>query len=328
MTVRIGLIGCGAIARRSHIPAFRKCEDVDLVAFASRSIGSAQAAADEWGSGVVLADWRDVIIRDDIHAIDICSPNLFHRKQAVAATRAGKHVLVEKPIAYKLRDADKMIAAADEAGVVLRVAHNMRYIPALVGAREAVGSLGAISSVRMAFGHSGPRDWAPDSTWFFDPDVSGGGALIDLGIHAIDLVRYVTGLEVSRVAAMTVGSESVEDAAHVIMQFDTGAAGYVQASWVARPAPDFAMAIFGAEGTLRLDATKPPAVRKATGEKVDVALPTDVSNPYADFVGEITGATPPGPALPASAADGRAALAIVSAAYESARTGRTVEVAR
>lgn len=324
MTIRLGLIGCGAIARRSHIPAFKNCDDVEVVAFASRSPASAEKAASEWGRGVVLDDWRDVVIRDDVDAVDICSPNAFHRKQAVAAMRAGKHVLVEKPMAHKLRDADKMITAAQAADVVLHVAHNMRYLPALVGAREAVGEIGEISSVRIAFGHSGPRDWAPDATWFFDAEASGGGALIDLGIHAIDLVRYVTSLDVTDVAAMTVGRDAVEDAAHVIMRFDSGAVGNLHASWVSRPAPDFSLAVFGAEGTLRLDARTPPAIRKPTGEKVDVAVPDAVSNPYADFIGAVAGKPPPGPAVPASAADGRAALAVVSAAYESARTGRTV----
>jgi predicted dehydrogenase len=193
--------------------------------------------------------------------------------------------------------------------------------------RDAVRRAGEIVGVRTAFGHSGPRDWAPDSTWFFDPKLSGGGALLDLGIHAIDFVRYVTGLEAGEVTAMTFGQESVEDAGHVIMRFDGGAVGYVNASWVARPAPDFALAVFGAEGTLRLDASRPPSFRSASGEKEELTLPPAASSPYEDFVRAVRGEDPAGPATPALGPDGRAAVAIVSAAYESARTGKKVPVA-
>jgi predicted dehydrogenase len=324
--LRIAMLGCGTVARRYHLPVLRRCDDVEVTAFASRTLTSAAAAAEECGGGDVSSDWRSIIGRDDVEAVDICSPNAFHREQAVAAAKAGKHVLVEKPMASTVEEADEMIAAAEAAGVVLHVAHNMRYAPAIVAMRDAVTRVGRIAGVRTAFGHSGPRDWAPDSTWFFDPKLSGGGALIDLGIHAIDFVRYVTGLEVDEVAAMTFGTEAVEDAGHVIMRFEGGAIGYVNASWVARPAPDFALAVFGTEGTLRLDASRPPSFRSASGEKEELEIPASISSPYEDFVRAVRGGQAPGPASPASGADGRAAVAIVSAAYESARTGKAVAV--
>ncbi len=322
------MLGCGAIARRLHIPAFKNCEAVDLVAFASRTLASAEAAAGEWGGGDVTSDWRTLIGRDDVDAIDVCSPNAFHHDQAIAAARNGKHVLVEKPLATTPSEADEMIAAAEASGVVLHVAHNMRYIPALIAARNAVPRLGEILAVRTAFGHSGPRAWAPDATWFFDAKLSGGGALIDLGVHAIDFVRYVTGLNVAEVSAMTSGDGPAEDAAQVLLRFDNGATGVLHASWVARPAPDFSLMVFGTEGTLRVDASRPPSLRTASGEKEDLELPSVETNVCADFVRAINGESIPGPAVPASASEGRAAVAVVAAAYESARTGRTVAVDR
>ncbi|MGH2760027.1 MAG: Gfo/Idh/MocA family protein [Actinomycetota bacterium] len=328
MTLRVGMFGCGAIARRSHIPAFRNCAGVDIVAFASRTVESATAAAGEWGGGDVSSDWRSVIGRDDVDAIDICSPNAFHHEQAIAAAEAGKHVLVEKPMATTPSEADDMIGAAEAAGVVLHVAHNMRYIPALIAARAAAPRLGNILAVRTAFGHSGPRDWAPDSTWFFDKSLSGGGALIDLGVHAIDFTRYVTGLDITEVSAMTSGDGGVEDAAQVLLRFDNGSTGVLHASWVARPAPDFGLMVFGTQGTLRVDATRPPSLRKASGEKEDLELPSVETNVCSDFVRAIDGDAIPGPAEPASGSEGRTAVAVVAAAYESARSGRTTEVAR
>jgi UDP-N-acetylglucosamine 3-dehydrogenase len=328
LTVKLAIVGCGSIARRAHIPALTGSGDVDIVAFVSRTRASAEAAASECGGGPVFDDWREVTSSDDVDAVDICSPNAFHRDQTVAAAEAGKHVLVEKPIARTVREADDMIEAADKAGVVLHVAHNLRYIAPVIAARDFVrsGRLGQIVGIRSAFGHSGPKDWAPDSTWFFDAELAGGGALIDLGIHIIDLVRFVTGLEALEVSAMTFGSEAVEDAAQVIVRYEGGAVGSVHASWVARPAPDMSLSIFGTEGTLQFDARTPLTFRPATGDKEKIELPSVDSSPYLDFVSDVLRQPVRGPA--ATGVDGRAALAIVCAAYESARTGDTVEVER
>ena len=324
--MRIAIIGCGAIARRSHLPAFKQLEGVDVVAFASRSLSSAEAAASEYGSGDVYDDWRKVIDLD-VDAIDICSPNVHHVDQAVAAAEAGKHVLVEKPMACTLDEANDMLEAANDSAIVMHIAHNLRYVPTLVAARDNVARLGQIVGVRAAFGHAGPRFWAPDSTWFFDKALSGGGALIDLGVHAIDFVRFVTGLEATHVAAMLFGNEPVEDAAQLTMRYESGGAiGSLHASWVARPAPDFGLTIFGTDGTMHLDARTPLTFRAADGEKIEIPLPDAASSPYEDFVLAASGGTPKG--TPATAIDGRAAVAIISAAYEAAATGRTVEVVR
>jgi len=323
--MRIALIGCGSIARRSHLPAFAKLEGVEIVALASRTRASAETAAGECGSGDAYDDWTNVIDLD-VDAIDICSPNALHVDQAVAAAEAGKHVLVEKPMACTLDEANDMLEAANDSAVVMHVAHNFRYVPAIVAARHNVARVGQIVGVRAAFGHSGPRGWAPDATWFFDKHLSGGGALIDLGVHAIDFVRFVTGLETTHVNAMLFGNEAVEDAAHVTMRFETGAVCSLHASWVARPAPDFSLTVFGTDGTLHLDARAPLTFRGADGTKSEIDLPGAVSSPYEDFVLAASGGTPRG--MPATAIDGRAAVAIVSAAYEAAATGRTTEVAR
>lgn len=325
--IRIAIVGCGSIARRAHAPAFVKSENADLVAFVSRTRASAEAAASECGGyAPVYDDWREVVALEDLDAVDICSPNVFHAEQTIAAAKARKHVLVEKPIASSLDEADAMIEAATAAGVVLQVAHNLRYVPAVLAARDVVrtGKLGNIVGLRAAFGHAGPRAWAPDSTWFFDRDLSGGGALIDLGIHIIDVVQFVTGLEGREVVAMTYGDEPCEDAAHLVVRYSNGAVGTINASWVARPAPDMSLTIFGAEGTLHFDVRSPMTFRSATGEKEHIEPPEVTANPFDDFARVLSGKESLGPV--ASGEEGRAALAIVDAAYRSARDGRTAEV--
>ncbi len=307
----------------------------ELAGFASRTRGSAEATAEGCGSlAPIYDDWRELVEREDVDAIAICSPNAFHREQAVAAAKANKHVLVEKPVAISADEADEMIAAAKEAGVVLQVAHSLRYVPSVLAAREAVGHVGNIVGLRAAYGHAGPQVWARDASWFFDRSRSGGGALIDMGIHIIDVVNFVTGLDAREVTAMMFhaggtpapprGNDPCEDAAQLVVRFGNGAIGSIHASWVARPAPDMSLTIFGTEGTLHFDIRTPLTFRPADGKKEQIELPTVEATPFDDFARLASGEEPAGPS--ASGEEARAAIAIVDAAYTSARSGRNSEV--
>jgi predicted dehydrogenase len=324
--VRIGVIGCGSIARSAHVPGFLASEFAEIAGFASRTRASAETTASGCGSDAPIHDdWRELIERDDVDAVTICSPNAFHHEQAVTAAKAGKHVLVEKPVAVSADEADEMIAAAAEAGVLLQVAHNLRYIPAVLAARDAVTRVGNIVGVRAAFGHGGPQVWAPEASWFFDRSRSGGGALIDLGIHIIDVVNFVTGLKARAVTAMVSGNDPCEDAAQLVASFGNGAIGSVHASWRARPAPDLSLTVFGTDGTLHFDVRTPLTLRPADGKKEEIELPKVDANPFDDFARTIAGEGPRGPA--ATGEEARAAIAIVDAAYASASGGKRVEVA-
>ena len=327
MTVRVGVIGCGSIARSAHVPGFLRSDHASLAGFASRTRASAEATAEGCGSPApIYDDWRELVERDDVDAVTICSPNAFHLEQAVTAAKAGKHVLVEKPVAISADEADEMIAAAREADVVLQVAHNLRYVPSVLAARDVVasGRVGNIVGLRAAFGHGGPQVWAPEASWFFDRSRSGGGALIDLGIHIIDVVGFVTGLDAKEVTAMTFGTDPCETAAQLVVAFGNGSIGSIHASWVARPAPDLALTIFGTDGTLHFDVRTPLTLRPADGKKEQIELPAVEADPFDDFARAVGGEATRGPA--ATGDEARAAIAIVDAAYASARSGRKVEV--
>jgi predicted dehydrogenase len=326
MTLRLAVVGCGAIARRAHLPALESA-GADVVVFASRSLASAEAAAAEWGSGEVTDDWRSVVGRGDLDGIVVCTPNHLHAEIAVAAAGAGKHVLVEKPMARTVDEADRMIEAATAADVLLMPAHNLRFVAPFVAIRGAVaaGRVGSVTSVRAALGHGGPEGWAPAATWFRDADAAGGGALLDLGVHLADLVRAVLGDDVVEVTAMLRGgTPGVEDSGVALLRFAGGATGSIHASWEARPGPDHQLTVFGTEGTLHVDGRTPATLFPGDGGdavRLDVADPAP-DDPYRAFVRAIeTGATPP-----VTAADGRAALAVIRAAYEAAATGKAVAV--
>ena len=320
--VRVALLGCGTIARDVHLPAFAAAgrDLVDVTVFASRSLESAKRAAEQWGSGYVTTDWQEAVERDDVDAVDICSPNGLHRVMTVAACAAGKHVLVEKPMAVSLDDADAMIAAADAAGRVLMPAQNIRFAPSCRAAGQALadGRIGELVGIRAVLGHTGPQDWAPGADWFFDREQSGGGALLDLGVHLFDLVRAVTGDEIGVEGAVLRARPSVpgiEDAAEVAFRLGRGAIGSLRASWDSTPPSGLQLTLVGTTGTIAVQAGKTgrPVLRGGDGASTELDLPAP-ENPYALFAAAAAGRSP----APLDGRDGRAAVAAVLAAYACA----------
>jgi UDP-N-acetylglucosamine 3-dehydrogenase len=319
VSVRFAVVGCGNAAQRIHLPALR-AEGVDVSVFASRSRTSAAARRDEWGDGVVTEHWEAAIARDDVDAVVIAVPNSLHRDVAVAAAAAGKHVLVDKPMACTIEDADEMIAAADTHRVVLVPFQNTRFAAPFVAAQQfvATGRLGTITGFRAAFGHAGPQTWAPRAEWFFDSERAGGGCLIDLGVHVVDLVRCVVADDIVSVSALLGGRRGdVEADAHVLARTGRGAIGSIQASWSSRSGPDHQLTVIGTEGTLHVDNRTPLTFIDGRGERERLALPESTSSPLAELLAAIAGDRSPS----VTAADGRAAVAVVQAAYRSAAHG-------
>jgi predicted dehydrogenase len=314
--VRFAVVGCGNAARQIHLPALGAA-GVEITAFASRSRESAEALRDEWGGGIVSERWEDAIERDDVDAVVIAVPNSLHHDIAVAAARSGKHVLVDKPLACTTEDADEMIAMARANHVVLVPFHNTRFVAPFVAAQcfVADGRLGDVTCFRVAFGHEGPQAWAPRADWFFDSKRAGGGCLIDLGVHAIDLLRSVTGDNVATVSALINGCRGdVEADAQLLARLRGGAIGTIHASWSSRSGPDHQLTVIGSEGTLHLDNRTPLTFIDTHGSRDRVSLPETTSSPLAELLAAIAGERSPS----VTAADGRAAVAVVQAAYRSA----------
>jgi UDP-N-acetylglucosamine 3-dehydrogenase len=333
--VRIGLVGPGLIARRAHLPAHLANADAVVAAIAAGRRERAEAVAAEFGVPRVYDDWRELIAARDIDAVDICAPNHLHAEIAVAAAAAGKHVLVEKPMAVSLAEADGMIAAADRAGVVLMVAHNLRFAPLYREVKRLLdeGAIGRLLAARGFFMHAGPDEfWGAESDWFWDAGRAGGGSLLDMGIHMVDLMRWYVGEAVTEVSAMTsrmLKPSPFEDNAVVLMRFEGGLVASVQSSWSARPQPDRGLTIHGEEGYIA--AGRSPSeplvlhVRQGGGEDrilLPVPAAADAENPFAHFVRCVqTGARPL-----TGGAEGRASLEVVLAAYRAERIGRFVSL--
>lgn len=315
MTVRVALVGCGTVARSGHLPSLRLGGDADVVAFASRSPRSAELARNAWGSGDATTDWRAAVRRPDVDAVHVCVPNALHHEVALAALRAGKHVLVEKPIATTLRDADELVALADRQGLLLGVCFEGRMAPGLQELRRRLPSIGEVTRAEIALGHAGPECWSPDSTWFRDATLSGGGVLIDLGVHVLDALRWTLADVEQVVSAELTGP--VEEEAALELRLVGGATASARVSWRS-PEQGFSFRFAGAGGSLEVDGGR----LLHDGVEVAVGEP-ELRGTAAAFARAVATGSP----LVADGHDGRAALAAVLAGYESARTGAPVTVA-
>jgi predicted dehydrogenase len=204
--LRIGLIGTGFMGRThsngyNRVPNFfpELAYTPVLKTVCSRNAEKVQAFADQWGYESVETDWKAVIARDDIDAVDICTPNDTHAEIAIAAAKAGKMILCEKPIARNIAEGQQMVDAAEEAGVVTTVWYNYRRIPAVTLAKQIVdsGKLGKIFHYRANF----LQDWTISAdvpqggtgTWRMDAEAAGSGVTGDLLAHCIDTAMWLNG---------------------------------------------------------------------------------------------------------------------------------------
>ncbi len=273
--VKVAVIGCGSIARHRHIPEFAAHPQAELVAFCDVVEERAADFARRYG-GDVYTDYRDLLQRSDIDAVSICTPNVYHGPISIAAAEAGKHVLCEKPMATTREDAQEMIRAAEERGVVLMIAHNQRLMPPHVKAKEILesGSLGRVLSFRTVFAHGGPESWSVEGKggWFFRKEKAFVGALGDLGIHKVDLLRWLLDDEIVQVGAFvgTLHKEDtdVDDNAVFILRTSNGAMGTMAASWTHVPGEDNSTVLYCEKGLIRIgaDPEYPLIVERSDGE--------------------------------------------------------------
>ncbi|MCP3822273.1 Gfo/Idh/MocA family oxidoreductase [Streptomyces sp. A3M-1-3] len=213
-TLGVGMVGY-AFMGAAHSQGWRTAGRVFdlparpvLAAVCGRDRTAVRAAAEKHGWAAAETDWRDLIARDDVQIVDICTPGDSHAEIAIAALAAGKHVLCEKPLANTVEEAEAMVAAAARAGLngqVAMVGFNYRRAPAIAYARRLIaeGRLGALRHVRVTY----LQDWLVDPefplAWRLQREHAGSGALGDLGAHIIDLAQYLAGEPVVGVSALT-----------------------------------------------------------------------------------------------------------------------------
>jgi predicted dehydrogenase len=232
--LRFGLIGFGAFAERAVLPAMRDVQNVEVVALQKRSLAEAEAKAQIHGIPLAFASVDDLVAHPEVDAVFIVSANAAHCPETLAAARAGKHVLVEKPMALNVREAEEMIEACRSAGVRLMVGHLIRFSPLIRHIRETLrsGVLGSITYARADFVYDGRLS---HRGWLRDRAVAGGGPLFDVGVHCLDALRFLLDdevLSVSAVLSPVPTPERTEESALIGLNFRRGTVGAIFCSYI------------------------------------------------------------------------------------------------
>ena len=253
--LKVGLVGAGGIAN-SHLPAYLEHTDrVRLTAVCDIIEDAASAYAKRANVDAIYTDLDTMLREADIDAVDLCHRHDLHAPHAIAAAEAGKHVIVEKPMANTVRDCREMVEAADKSGVTLMVAQHLRYMRTAAAAKRLIedGKLGEIEAVRthMVAGGYGRMDRR--GHWMRDPKYAGGGVMMTTQVHHIDLLRFYVG-DVKRVFGIckTLQPDKLpgaEDLVAATLEFANGAVGHVFAkASLSREGRSYCL--MGSEGTL------------------------------------------------------------------------------
>ena len=242
--VKVGIVGCGAIAQHRHAPEYAANPNCQLVGLVDNNMQRAQQVADQYGAKV-YESFQALLQDPEIDAVSICSANKFHPQMAIDALQAGKHVLCEKPMAMTQEECLRMVQAAQKTDKRLMIAHNQRLTAVHQKAKELLdsGEMGKIITFATTFGHRGPETWSVDkgvNTWFFKKETAILGATADLGIHKMDLIRYLVGKPIASVSAVVTTLDKkdangnpieVDDNAAAIIRFADGPLGTLAVSW-------------------------------------------------------------------------------------------------
>jgi predicted dehydrogenase len=334
--MKVGIIGAGLQGRR-RARALKAVNDSDLMIVADVWLDTAAAMAADAGC-LATSQWEDVVARDDVEAVAVCTPPHLHAEIAIAAMKMGKHVLCEKPLARNVDEGREMVKVAREAGVTLKCGFNLRYHPAIRQVRQWCegDSIGEIDWIRCRYGIGGRPGY--DQEWRAKASVSGGGQLMDQGIHLLDLCRWFLGdfAEASGMVATYFWDVApLEDNAFALLRTAQGQIASLHVSWT-QWKPLFSFEIFGHDGYLIVEGLGGAySNERAIRGRRDFAAP--FGEEVIEFRGEdrsweeewreFTSAIREGREPSANGEDGLAAIGLAHSIYESTRLGRAVATA-
>ncbi len=357
MSIGLGIIGAGSVAQLHAEAAAKAGERVAVIC--DVDLAKAETLAAEHAGATATDSIESLLGRDDIDAVVVAIPNCYHKQVAIDAMRAGKDVLLEKPMAMSVAECDEIIAAHEQTGQLLQMGFVCRGAPAAVAAYElaAQGQLGRVYQVKASVYRQ--RGIPGLGRWFTNRAMSGGGALMDVGVHLIDLAMHMTGFPRPMRASCVctgmfgdpVGSYAfeemwsgppdpaglfdVEDAATALVRFDGGLALELNVTWAANVSPEYlrdAVVLLGDKGGCVADLWNNELIVTAErdGRVVSERQPLPEGDAWGGawqrqherFRGFVESRTQPDP----SAADGRAVQTVIDALYKSAAEGREVEV--
>ena len=344
--LRVAAIGCGAIGQRRHIPEAFANPHVELVALVDPNLDRAKEVAAKFGNPPTFDDVAAMLAEVKPDVVVVGTPNALHAPQSIAALEAGCHVLVEKPMAGSLAEADAMIAAAKKSGRKLMVGQNQRLMSAHVKAKQILdaGTLGRPLSFQSTFKHGGPEGWSVDGvhSWFFRKAPAVMGVCGDLGVHKVDLMQHLLGQRITEVGGFinTQGKTfvdgstpiEVDDTAFLSVRTDRGVIGTITVSWTHNGrCEDNGTTIYCERGVLEI-ATDPAfnvVVRHKDGTSEHYktgAVATNAKQVSSGVIDAFVDAIRADREPPIPGAEGRQALAVILAAFDAARERRVVRI--
>lgn len=334
--LRVGVIGCGSIAKNRHIPEYAQNPNVKLVAFSDGLLDRAQEFSDRYG-GTAYNDFQEMFANEQLDAVSVCAPNALHAPISIAAMKHGLHVLCEKPMSITLQEAEEMIQIAEENNVQLMIGYNQRYFFPHIIAKQVIqsGKLGKVISFSTTFAHGGPEQWSveKDKSWFFSKDKAFVGSLGDLGVHKIDLISWMLDekiVEVSALIARLLKPGNVDDNATIIAKTASGALGTITTSWTHFPGENNSTTVHFENGSIKLIADPEfPLIIEYRDGAMEKYRTEDFSTNEVVNSGVIDGfveALINQQAVPISGQDGLDSIKVVLAAVQSSEERRTISI--
>ncbi|MGC4191422.1 MAG: Gfo/Idh/MocA family oxidoreductase [Thermomicrobiales bacterium] len=327
--VRVAILSFAHLHAHGYAACLKANPDAELVLIADDDTERGAAMAEQYGVAFV-ADYRDAVVRDDIDAVVVCSENVRHKEMTIAAAKAGKHVLCEKPIATNVEDALAMIAACRDNQVKLQIAFPVRFNSATLGLKQALdhGAIGAPLIIAARNPGTCPQ------SWFVQPELSGGGAVIDHTVHVVDTLRWMLGVEVDEVYAeidTRIYDFAADDTGLLMMKLSNGIPVSLDTSW-SRPANNpiwggVMIEMVGEKGVLSLDAFRANIELIEIQGPSNTTVPVEASGDPEMIDAFIQAVRRDGETAP-NGEDGLRAMEVALAAYESATMHQPVTIAR
>ena len=331
------LIGCGAIAR-IHAKAIQGIEGAKLLGVYDYSYRYAETFATEYNC-IAYKTLEEMLAKPEIDIVNICTPSGLHAEQTIAAAKAKKHIIVEKPMAITKAQLEKVVETIKESGVKVEVITQLRLTPSICKLKKAIdeGRLGKILMADYSMKYYRSPEYYKQGGWRGTWKMDGGGALMNQGIHGIDLIQYLIGGVKSVYAqCRTLDREiEVEDSANILVEYKNGAMGVIQSTTVAMPGRPRQITICGTKGTVivREDIIESWDIE---GEELDVEQSSEFNSgkdpmafteyyhklQFEDLIEAIDKDRKP----LVDEEEGRKPVEIILAAYESNRTGKKVEL--
>ncbi|MEM2146846.1 MAG: Gfo/Idh/MocA family oxidoreductase [Candidatus Jordarchaeaceae archaeon] len=259
MKYKFGVIGCGSIAEIAHLPSIKKTPEAELEAVCDINPQRLEEVAERWGAKTKFIDYRDMFEKTHLDAVVIATPNNVHRNQAIAAAKAGVHVIVEKPLAITNEEAWDIVNTCKKYGVKLMVGCDRRFWTQNQWAKQLIdeGVIGQVLMSRASLHEHwhNYQNHVAKTDFRLRCEISGGAAISDTGAHAIDLLTWLNSSKVKRVVgvakrlAMPASYTLCDDTAWVLMEFENGSYGCVSCNRFS-PAVSQVTELYGTEGTI------------------------------------------------------------------------------